>query len=160
MSFDLLPTLVAQATTTTSTTGSSPLEAVLLVVGVFIAPIVAGFLIANALRLPDYGWKLALIFFTIVASVSQIYFRWPPALGVDLKGGVILVYEIDEEQTQVQSADSSAVTPSGSGPAFQVNMSELATAISKRLNPTGLKETVVQISDDQSGSARIHDRRG
>lgn len=140
MSFVDLPLLLAQTTADAAArTASTPFEGVLLMLGILVAPVVVGYLLASALKLPDYGWKLSLILFTIVASAAQIGLRWPPALGVDLKGGVILVYEIDEEQTQGQT-EASGAGPGG----LSVNMSELASAIGKRLNPTGLKETVVR----------------
>jgi SecD/SecF fusion protein len=139
MSFADLPLFFAQTTAEAAArTGSTPFEGALLTLGILVAPFVLGYLLANALKLPDYGWKLGLILFTIIASAAQIGLRWPPALGVDLKGGVILVYEIDEEQTVGQ------VQATGAPDAGKVNMSELATAIGSRLNPTGLKETVVR----------------
>ena len=71
-----LPVIAAE---TVAKSGQFNGQSLLILLGVFVAPVVAGYLLANALRLPDYGWKLALIFLTIVASTAQITMRWPPA---------------------------------------------------------------------------------
>ena len=50
-----------------------------------------GFWLANVLRMRDYGWRLALILCSIGIGGVFLY-SLPLRLGVDLKGGVILVY--------------------------------------------------------------------
>src|SRR5690606_4594839 len=72
---------------------------VALVVGI---PVPLGFQLAKSFRMPDHGWKIALILLTITAAGAITYFGWPPKLGIDLSGGVILIYEIDEEATLQQ----------------------------------------------------------
>src|SRR5688572_26311035 len=62
------------------------------------AAIAFGYLFANATRLRDYGWKIALISGTVLVSLFIVLFG-DFKLGVDLKGGVILVYEIDKHET-------------------------------------------------------------
>ena len=66
-----------------------------IVLFVFIVPLVLGNYLGRLWRMPDYGWKFAAILFALLASVSVLYFGWPPKLGVDLSGGDILVYEVD-----------------------------------------------------------------
>ena len=106
----------------------------LIVALLFVASIVLGVLIANWVRMRDYGWKLALILSTILVSTFVVLFG-EYKLGVDLKGGVILVYEVNEIET-AQLRRGAAEN--------QWSMGQLIAVISKRLNPTGLKEIVVR----------------
>ena len=69
-----------------------------LVLAVMVLPILLGNYLARLVRMPDYGWKLALIFFAAAASVAVLP-GWPPKRGVDLSGGVILVYEVDPSRS-------------------------------------------------------------
>ena len=106
----------------------------LIVLGLIIASIVIGMMVAKSLRLRDYGWKLGLILSTVSVATFVVLFG-DFKLGVDLKGGVILVYEVNElESKQLQGDRDEA----------QFNMSQLTAVITKRLNPTGLKEIVVR----------------
>jgi preprotein translocase subunit SecD len=48
-------------------------------------------------RMPDYSFRFGLILFSLIAGVVICAWRWPPKLGIDLKGGVILIYEVAED---------------------------------------------------------------
>ena len=76
----------------------------------------------------DYGWKFGVILFAILASVVVVIRGWPPRLGVDLGGGSILVYKVDETKTDWRPE----------------KMDSLLTSISKRVNPGGQKEISVR----------------
>ena len=101
----------------------------LIAVAVFVLSIGLGNYLARAWRMPDYGWKLALIFFAFSASAVTLWLRWPPKLGVDLSGGVMMVYEID----QIEDAKDQ-----------KVDMGKLIEAVSRRVNPSGLKEVTIR----------------
>lgn len=116
----------------------------LIVAAVLILPFVVGHFIAQGLRMPDYSGKLGLILWCVTVSTAAIWGGWPPALGVDLKGGVILVFQVDKEY---QSGD--ATTPDGQ-PSSKVDMNALAQALKMRVNPDGLKEIVIRpFGEDQ-----------
>src|SRR4026207_2098266 len=68
--------------------------------GILIGSFVVGFMLARSLRMADYGVKFGVVIFSIVASVVVCILGWPPKLGIDLSGGVVLVYEVDAEQLQ------------------------------------------------------------
>ena len=87
-----------------------------------------GHWLAKALRVADYGWKFGVILFAILASTVMVIRGWPPKLGVDLGGGSILVYKVDETKTEWRPE----------------KMDSLVTSISKRVNPGGQKEISVQ----------------
>ena len=56
--------------------------------------------LGKKLRMPDHGWKIGLCLFSLLASVAVLLMGPPLKLGVDLSGGVILVYEVDQTQEE------------------------------------------------------------
>lgn len=107
---------------------SGPLIVLLLIVG----SLVAGGMFARAIRLREYGWKVGLILASILVSAFIVLFG-EFKLGVDLKGGVILVYEVNELETAQLHRGRQ-----------DWDMGQLIAVITRRLNPTGLKEIVVR----------------
>lgn len=106
----------------------------LVAVGLIVASFAFGIALANAYRQRDYGWKIGLILSTVLVSAFAVLFG-DFKLGVDLKGGVILVYGVDELETkQLQGGKEEA----------GFSMDQLIAVVTKRLNPTGLKEIVVR----------------
>ena len=73
-------------------------------IALFILLVVVSSLIGHwlgkALRVVDYGWKFGVILFAMLASAVVVFRGWPPRLGVDLGGGSILVYKVDETKTE------------------------------------------------------------
>src|SRR5688572_28045360 len=112
---------------------SVPMLAVILL-GLVVIAFLLGIWLANAVRMKDYGWKLGLILASTLVSLGLVLFG-QYKLGVDLQGGVILVYEVDETATGELNQ-----TDTGEG----WSMSRLVAVISERLNETGLKEIVVR----------------
>jgi SecD/SecF fusion protein len=106
----------------------------LIVLGLLVGSIVGGYALANAARQKEFGWKFALIFCSTLLSLFLVLFG-EYKLGVDLKGGVILVYEIDKVQT-------ASLHPKGRSDDWDMNA--LVQKIRNRLNPDGLKEIVVR----------------
>ncbi|HEV3417137.1 MAG TPA: hypothetical protein VG056_10000, partial [Pirellulales bacterium] len=70
-----------------------------------IVPYMLGESISRKLRMPDYGWKIGLILVALVAGVAIDVTRWPPRLGIDLKGGVKLIYELDQSKLRSVNVD-------------------------------------------------------
>jgi len=58
-------------------------------------PTIVAWFLAKALRASDMWGRLATVLTALVAGLAIIALGWPPRLGIDLKGGVILVYEVD-----------------------------------------------------------------
>ncbi len=108
---------------------SFPVIALALIVGSFVV----GALFASAVRMKDYGWKIGLILCTFLVSTFVVLFG-NFRLGVDLRGGTILVYEVNHEETAAMSRQGKP----------DWDMGQLITVIRKRLNPDGLKEIVVR----------------
>ena len=132
----LLSMLLAQvpeaAKAATDATGADGAEegSTLMALGIFatvlavlIVPFLVGNFLAKSLRTPELGGRMGAVIFALLAGSLVVGFGWPPKLGVDLKGGVILTYEIADEK-----ADRNA----------------LIVALGKRINPSGTKEIVIR----------------
>lgn len=77
---------------------------VLTVLVVFVPALMAR-LIAPALRAVDMSGRMAIVLISLVAGCAIVAQGWPPRLGIDLKGGVILVYEIDSSKQSSEGVD-------------------------------------------------------
>jgi SecD/SecF fusion protein len=99
------------------------------------ASIAVGYLLAKTLRLKDVGWKFSLILAACTASIAVVMFG-QFKLGADLRGGVNLVYEVDEKQTAL-------LNPQGRG---QYDLDAVVDVLRRRLNPSGVKELVIRKS--------------
>ncbi|MCL2349458.1 MAG: protein translocase subunit SecD, partial [Planctomycetaceae bacterium] len=120
---------------------------------------------AKAWRMPDHSFKFFLILFTTLGSVTTIiagYHRL--TLGIDLRGGVVLVYDVKPRSDAVavnlagdkQAGDKTAEQGAKNAEkqaadkvsaANQIpneTFSELIRAVNQRINPAGVKEIVVQ----------------
>ena len=115
-----------------------PWQVGLIALAVIAIPLPLGVQIAKSLRMPDYGWKISLILVTISAGTAITYFGWPPNLGIDLSGGVIMIYEIDEEATKEQLGNQAE------GQGGEIDSDNLAQQIRRRINPGGVSEIVVR----------------
>ena len=94
-----------------------------LVVAVLTVPFIVGKFLAKSLRSPEFATRIGVVLFALVSGSLIVGFGWPPKLGVDLKGGVILTYEV---------ADADA------------DRSALIEALQRRINPSGTKEIVIR----------------
>lgn len=101
---------------------------------VFVLPFLLGRGLARLVRMPDYSFKFGVIFVSLALALMVLIRGWDwennrfdIPLGVDLKGGVILVYEVEP----VQQNES-------------INMGDLINALTNRINPSGTKEIVIR----------------
>src|SRR3989304_37993 len=106
-----------------------PIVNVIIVIALLVVPFALGVFFASGLRMPDYGWKIGLIFWTLLCSLVILGMYWPPKLGIDLSGGMILIYEVDQTQKK---------------PGQTVDMDKLIGAVSRRINPAGIKEITIR----------------
>ncbi len=117
-----------------------------IIFGILVAATVlaslAGVSFARALRMRDYGWKIALILASVTLAAGVTYFLWPPKLGIDLSGGVILIYEVDQEKT-VKSAKAQEESDLAEGQE-PVDIPALVQALARRINPSGVMEVVIR----------------
>ncbi|MDY0167300.1 MAG: protein translocase subunit SecD [Thermoguttaceae bacterium] len=106
-----------------------PIYAQLLIaLAVVVFSMMLGSYLARRFRMPDYGWRISLVLLTLGIGAVVTVFGWPPKLGIDLRGGVILVYEVDQDKKGEEA----------------VEMDKLVAAVSRRVNPGGQKEVTVR----------------
>ncbi len=142
------------------------LAAFAVIVAVVGVPFFTGNKLAQWIRMPDYGWKIGVILLSLVLAIIVTTLKWPPELGVDLSGGVILIYEINEEATlavadaaasddQEQDKDQEPpwwkwfVPGAGQGAAFSgdvgsVDPKDMVVALGRRINPGGVREIIIR----------------
>ena len=114
---------------------------VLILFLVFAIPIVLGRLIASSVKMGDYAGKIALILFATLAASIVLVSR-EPNLGIDLGGGTILEYEVDQQKKS--EIDAAASTSQGL-------MEKMVNSIRQRLDPAGVR----QVSIRESGPERL-----
>lgn len=104
---------------------------------VFILPFVLGTFIAHALKLKEMSGRIGLVLFTLAFGISpfvwQIYKGHPikDALrfGIDLAGGTNMVFQVEETEDKQITNEV---------------MSQMVTAVQKRINPSGTEEVTVR----------------
>jgi SecD/SecF fusion protein len=101
----------------------------IVVLGTIAVSFYLGGYLGRKLRMPDHGWKIGVCLLTFLASLVIVLMGPPFKLGVDLSGGAILIYEVD--QTQKKGNES-------------VNMDKLVAAVARRVNPGGQKEVTIR----------------
>ncbi len=113
----------------------------LIVLAVLIVPVVLGTWLARRWRMPDYATRISVVLFCLLAGIAITITGWPPKLGIDLRGGVILVYEIDEDVELGGPAEEQAEAGVADG---EVDMEKLIAAVARRVNPGGVKEVTIR----------------
>jgi len=104
----------------------------LVLVGVLVVPFLIGGWLARVWRMPDYGWKFRVVLITLVCGVAVVAnsasIGWTNIkLGIDLSGGAILIYQIDDSKSE-----------------GDIESKELIEAIQLRVDPTGLSDVSVR----------------
>jgi len=68
-------------------------------------PTLVSWLLSKQLRAADMWGRLATVLVALTAGAVITWLGWPPRLGIDLKGGVILVYEVDASRQAAAEVD-------------------------------------------------------
>ncbi len=108
-----------------------------LVLASVVVPTVVAWWLTKRMKASDLWGRLAVVLVAATAGGLVTWLGWPPRLGIDLKGGVILVYEVDaSKREELEKEDGENVQP--------VDMDKLVAAVSRRVNPGGQKEVTVR----------------
>ncbi|MDG2014342.1 MAG: protein translocase subunit SecD, partial [Pirellulaceae bacterium] len=67
----------------------------LMLIAIIAISFFAGRVIARNVKIQEHGWKLSLIFFCVLFSAYYVSDNWPPKFGVDLKGGVTFIVDLN-----------------------------------------------------------------
>ncbi|MFM8435638.1 MAG: hypothetical protein ACKOBP_09930, partial [Planctomycetia bacterium] len=126
-SFPVTSFLLAQADAVAAATGTAAAAAApaaalppvwregwflwLLTLAVIGVPTFVAWLLAKQFRASDMWARIAAVLVSLTAGIAITALGWPPRLGIDLNGGVILVYEVDaakQAQKAVEGAEGAA----------------------------------------------------
>lgn len=143
LSFSAVSMLLGQAAVSTAANdGISGKQyiALLIFAAVLVVPFLLGRWLSKALRMPDYATRIGLILLALIASLAVLFFG-KMGLGVDLRGGTILVYEIDPTKS-IGADDTQA--PDGSTSPNRIASSKLIPSLIKRINPSGTQEIAIR----------------
>lgn len=93
-----------------------------------------GLWVSRSARMEDAWWRYGLILGSLLLGLLCIANKWPPKLGVDLKGGAIFIGQFKE------ATDKSAVTGNE-----QSNRERFIQRLKQRIDPTGTREIVIRL---------------
>lgn len=114
-----------------------------LIIAVVLA-IFGGTAMAKNARMSDSWWRFALVIGSVLISALLVLGKWPPKYGVDLKGGTIIVGQVDRQAFAGDSDDPMAA------PTSSFQMADLVGQLKKRIDPSGVKEiSIKQLNEDQ-----------
>ncbi|QDT09918.1 protein translocase subunit SecD [Stieleria marina] len=122
--------------------GAAPVEegiswkqygALAIALAVMILPFIVGSRLAKMFKMPNYGTRFGFVILAILASVVILVQRLP-GLGVDLRGGTILVYEIDPSKNIGVDGDTGT----------RIKSEDLIEPLTRRINPSGTREIVLR----------------
>ncbi|HUS38486.1 MAG TPA: hypothetical protein VMX74_03510 [Pirellulales bacterium] len=135
----------AQATVTQLPMWYEQLYGLLGILAAIVAvSVIAGKAISGSVRMKDYEWKISVVVFAALAATAVIGLGVATDTvkgGIDLAGGTILIYELDQEKKQ-EVLDRT--------PDLGDLMKKMVSAVSRRLDPAGVKQiTIRQIGEEQ-----------
>lgn len=108
---------------------------------VFFLVVVGSILVANwcskKWRMPDHNMRIFILLVCFFGSVAATYLGWSRlTLGIDLRGGVILVYDVRGKMIDEAPAGS----PENENTEQGFDMEQLTRALALRINPGGVRE--------------------
>lgn len=103
---------------------------------IFGVPVLVAYFLCERWHAREYFGRISFILFTIILAIVILLTRWPPKLGIDLSGGVIMVYEIQGAVRQPGAT--------GQAGSDQIDMEQLIAALNRRVNPSGVKEVTIR----------------
>ncbi|MDO4585862.1 MAG: protein translocase subunit SecD [Planctomycetia bacterium] len=116
----------------------------LFIFSVFVFVLIVSFLLARILskrwRLPDYERAYLITLFCFLGGLSSTILGIAGNrmnLGIDLRGGSILVYSVSPNEGNLEDPNASATISN-------TQMGELKAALARRINPTGVREIAIQ----------------
>ena len=91
--------------------------------------------IAKKSKLPDHGFKIFVVLLAFFGGFAALAMGWNRlTLGIDLQGGVVLIYDANPIQGTTEYID-----PITGG----IDMDQLTRAIGRRINPGGVREIAI-----------------
>ena len=112
----------------------------LLLIAAVSLGIVLGKMIGNGLKLPEYGQNVSIVLVALFVAGLMIWAKWPPKLGVDLRGGI----------NMIGSLNLDAFVEDDSFGTTRPKAKDIIPALVRRVNPSGTKEIMIRaLGDDK-----------
>ncbi|MDG1874085.1 MAG: hypothetical protein P8J27_09245, partial [Mariniblastus sp.] len=92
--------------------------------GLFLAKV-----ISESLKVAEYRSRMAIVMIAVFVAGLMIWAKWPPKLGVDLRGGINMIGSLNLDA--FLDDNNSGVTPKAK---------DIIPALIQRVNPSGTKE--------------------
>ncbi len=117
-----------------------------LILGVIFLPYIVGSALAHLLKLKQFSNRFGTILFALAATLIPVAYQLGSGkefkdcfrLGIDLKGGTNLVYQVDrDELKKMEAAD-------GESKDLARSLNNMVGAIARRVNPSGTEEVTVR----------------
>ena len=109
-------------------------------VGVFlllIAAVVVGYFaaksISSGLKVAEYQGRMSIVLIAVLIAVLMIWAKWPPKLGVDLRGGINMIGSLNLDA--FLDEDGTGKRPEAA---------DIIPALVRRVNPSGTKEIMIR----------------
>ncbi len=134
-----------------------------IAIGLIAVPMWLGAYLSRRWRMPDYSGRIGIVAFALLAGLTITILGWPPKLGIDLQGGMILVYEFqkpgaqskgaegpeegDAEQGDQPAEDKEQAKEKEEEPpeeAREFDVEELVQAIARRVDPGNVMEITIR----------------
>jgi len=115
----------------------------LITLAVFLVLVFGSFWLGNVIakqsRLPEHGFKIFIVLLAFFGGFAALVMGWHRlTLGIDLQGGVVLIYDAKPvARGEAENIDTAT------GGLSMKGMDELTRAISRRINPGGVREIAI-----------------
>ncbi len=116
-----------------------------VIVMIGVIPFWGAKLLCKQVRMPNHYWRFAWSLFALMAGLAVVGDSWRQdfknvKLGIDLRGGTILIYEV-----KGAAGTADGVTQEQKAAVSQdFSMDELTSALKRRIDPTGVEEITVR----------------
>ncbi|MEC9094423.1 MAG: protein translocase subunit SecD [Planctomycetota bacterium] len=107
-----------------------------------------GWFISRSVQMNEQLWRLALIAFSVIFSSYYVSMNWPPRFGVDLKGGVTFIVDLNLDNNPEKVVQK-----------YLLNDTSLDGKISQEEFPAAEARTFKRIDKDNDGFATANEIR-
>ena len=95
---------------------------------------------AQSIRLPEYGGRLSVIAISLICSILVIFSLWAPKFGVDLRGGVNIIGQLNKQEDAENLFDTSQ----------KITAQKIIPTLKERVDPSGTKDVMLRaLGDDK-----------
>ena len=102
-----------------------------------IAAVVLGYFaakyISSGLKVAEYQGRMSIVLIAVLIATLMIWAKWPPKLGVDLRGGINMIGSLNLDA--FLDEDGAGKRPEAA---------DIIPALVRRVNPSGTKEIMIR----------------